>query len=67
MRTRTIYEELGGKLVKREGTIHQACRELEDFDTRMKKQLYSMECQEGSRFAVPGFSKNDLQKVWGKL
>lgn len=37
---------------------------MEDFDTRMRKQLYHMECDEGSRFNIPGMSKDTLKRTW---
>lgn len=37
---------------------------LEDFDTRMRQTLYQLECEKGSRFRVPEFSKSQLKKIW---
>jgi hypothetical protein len=67
MKTTTIYEEVDGEVIRIKGRTHRASRELEDFDTRMKQTLYHLECEKGSRFSVPGFSKNELRKVWGRL
>lgn len=35
-----------------------------DFDSRTKKALYRLECDQGSRFRVGNLSKNYLKKVW---
>ena len=63
----TIYKEVDGKVIKSHGKVHAASRELEDFDTRMLKTLHHLECEQGSRFKVPGMPDKVLQKVWGKL
>lgn len=44
--------------------VHKPGETLEDFTTRMRKTLYQLECSEGSRFAVPGFSNSKLKRVW---
>jgi hypothetical protein len=63
-----IYkQDLDGNTVRLKGRTHRASRELEDFDTRMIRTLHRMECDEGARFSVPGYSKNQLRKVWGRL
>lgn len=43
---------------------YRAGESLEDFDTRMRKTLYQLECDKGSAFHVPGFNKNQLKAVW---
>ena len=60
----TIYKELDGEVVRVNGRTHRASRELEDFDKRMVSTLHHLECEQGARFNVPGFSKNDLKKIW---
>ena len=61
----TIYREgLNGEVVRLNGRTHRASRELEDFDKRMVSTLYQLECEKGSQFQVPGFSKNELKKIW---
>ncbi len=61
----TIYKELNGEVVRLNGRTHRASRELEDFDTRMVKSLYTLECEQGSRFnGVPEFSPQVLKKIW---
>ncbi len=34
------------------------------FQERMQKTLYQMECEQGSKFKVPGYSKATLKKAW---
>jgi hypothetical protein len=34
------------------------------FKERMLKTLYSLECEQGSKFKIPGYSKETLKKVW---
>jgi hypothetical protein len=63
-----IYrQDLAGNTIRLKGRTHRASRELEDFDMRMRQQLHRMECDEGARFSVPGYSKDQLRKVWGRL
>ena len=60
-----IYKEdlASGEVVKLKGKTHRASRELEDFDTRMRNQLYDMECR-GDRF-TPG-EKDWFKRTWFK-
>lgn len=36
----------------------------EDFKSRMRRTLHDLECQDGSRFRIPGYSNNQLKRVW---
>lgn len=63
MISRTIYKEgLDGEVIRQGGKVHRASRELEDFDTRMKNNLYQAEC-DGTRFA-PGEKQWLKQASW---
>ena len=37
------------------------------FKERMQKTLYALECEQGSKFKVPGYSKDTLKKAWWNL
>lgn len=43
---------------------HVAGEAMDDFDTRMRKTLYQLECEKGSRFHIPEFTKSQLKAVW---
>lgn len=64
-RQRIIYRETDGKVEKSE-TQSPALRDftMPDMKTRMQQTLYQLECTEGSRWKFPGFSKEQLKKVW---
>lgn len=34
------------------------------FKERMQKTLYDLECSQGSKFQVPGYSKSQLKRAW---
>jgi hypothetical protein len=36
----------------------------DSFEARILSTLYQKECEEGSRFRVPGYSNNQLKEVW---
>lgn len=67
MRSRTIYRNKDGKIIKLSCNEVAPCRRnetVEDFDTRMRKTLYQLECAEGSRFRIPGYSNSTVKRVW---
>lgn len=37
---------------------------VDNFDLRMRKTFHQQECEQGSRFNVPGFTKKQLQQAW---
>jgi len=64
---RILYKEIDGKIVKIP-LGKKPPRGLIDgdvpFKERMQKQLYRLECEQGSRFRVPDYSKETLKRVW---
>ena len=37
---------------------------MPDFDVRMKSTLHKLECEQGSRFNIPGMDLETVRRAW---
>lgn len=64
MRSRTIYRDKEGIVIKipcNQVAPYRRGETSEDFATRIKKTFHQLECAEGSRFHIPGWSNAQLK------